>query len=573
MKTGLELHNFKNVSLILFLASILFLAFSMYNRVETYPAQDMFGLAQELNIFYWLGLSSILASLLFLTFNDKLKDKKYEILFLLEACLFAIFLYAIATLAEENVFFPDSWGHAVGVISVLVYGASNQPSSYAAQFPGAFILQSILYLITNIDLVSLTKYFPVLFSVLVVPTSYVLLRKFFSNTKKLWLATIFLVAGSAWVFPKIFNPNSFGLIFYLLIFFFVFSQDNKKTMGISFLLGFAAIFTHPTTLPFLILSLLSVLVAMKLFRRHEEGNERDILISNRSFSFFFIFFLSISWLVWLNFSAHSVLATLISEIQNFSLSNPAARFTGISSELEISQTLKIGYSLLFLLGGVLGVFNLFWKWLRTKKIGTIYPFLAAGWIGACIVLGIFSGFFQGGEFFERTLLYGFVPLTILSFMIYESKYGKAILLLIILIGAPLSVFAAYTNETFQYSPMTETYGAVFLANHTSTSQKTSFTAFAPSNSLVQFYILQWYYEHKVVPDSLSDFSPKVFVWTETSERFYSVYFFGRPYAVAQGAPPVEFNSVSGQLDLVYDNEEFQVLVNASSIQNVSGNGG
>jgi len=344
-------------------------------------------------------------------------------------------------------------------------------------------------------------------------------------------------------------------------------------MGLSFLFGFVAIFTNPTTMPFLILSLLSISVAMQLFRRHQEESERDILISNRSFSFFFIFFLSISWLVWLIFNAPSAIAILISGIQTFSLSNPATRFTAVSLELQISQNLKIGYSLLFSLGAVLGVCYLLWKWLRTKKVGSIYPFLAIGWIGACIVLGIFTGFFQGGAFFERVLVFGFVPLTIITFITYESKYAKAILLLIIIIGAPLSIFAAYSDETFQYSPMTESYGALFLVNHISTSQKISITAFDPTDSLVQFYILQWFYEHNMVPSGLSDASPRVFVWSETSERFYTVYSLGRPYAEVQSKPPVEFNPVSGQLDLVYDNEEFQVLVNASSIPNIDGNRG
>jgi hypothetical protein len=571
MKLKIERH-LEKLSIILCVASIAFLAFSMRYNVSAFSENDVLGLVQKLNISYWFGLASILASSLLLAFSNNVEGKRREILFLFEACFLALYLYAAAALVESNWYYPDTWGHSASVMSILVYGSFTNPGVtwYASRFPGAFIWQSAVSQITSINFFALIKYYPVLFSLLVVPIYYVFLRKFFSDARTVYLATIFLVSGSVWVFPRWFSPNSVAFFFYLLILYFAFSPRSKKAIGLSFLFGVAAIFSNPTTIPFIILSIISLWIGWKLFKRLGVLDKQDILVSDTLFSFSFVLFISVSWLAWLKVNAPDILSSLISEIRNFTFSNPTERLSVVSPVLQSGVTMKIDYSLLFVLGGAVGVFYMFWKLRRKSKIENGLPFLAIGWVVACFVLGLISGFFQGGEFYERSLLYAFVPLTALAFTIFKSKYGKVILLLIILVGTPLSLFAAYHNESFEYSPISDSYGGMFIANH-NLLDFSSITASYPTAGVVQFYILQWCYEHNVNP-SLQHSDAKFFVWSQTSERFYVNYVEGRNYSLISSYLFVSPNMTQGS-DLLYDNGGFRLYSTPEGIPSIGGTRG
>lgn len=570
MTSNIERDYFVIVSIILLIASIVLLAYCSYDTVVIFSKDNLFGLAEELKISYWLGLALIIASLLLLI-SSNVKYNKHEKLFLLEVCFFAVYLYSIPSLVEESVYFPDTWMHSSSSTSILIYGKYDQPLDwYASVFPGAFIFQSIALLITNVDPIILMKYHPALFSILLVLTSYILLRKLLSDTRMIYLATIFLVSGSVWVFPKHFCPNSFALIWYLLIFFLVFSRKTIKTIALCIFLGIVTIVSHPVTLPFLIFSILSILTGFALSRRFRILEKQRTLQRHWNLSYAFVLFLIVSWLTWLMFNATDIMISLVDTTGRFFASlheyltweRPAERLLMTSPYLHLGQMLKITYSLLYGFAGATGTSYLILK--RYKKEHA-RAFAALSWIMACFVVGLTSAFLHGGEFFERPLVYGFVPLSALAAVGYKNRYGKVILISTLLIGAPLSVFAAYSNEYFEYSPISNSYGATFMVNHNITDMG-NVNAIDPTYLVVRFHVLRGYFEHDADPESLSSSKNTIFVWSRTSERYYSIYLKGRVYTPIEEFWPnfswiENYSNMISQpgFNLIYNNEESQLL--------------
>jgi hypothetical protein len=573
---------FTKLSVTLFIASIVLLINCRYNIVSSFSKNDVLGLAEKLQIGYWFGLASIMASLLLLIFSN-IKRSEHEKLFLLEVFVFALYLYAIPALVESNLYFPDTWGHLADSMAVLTYKNYNQPLGwYAREFPGVYILHSIALLITGIDPVTLTKFVPVLFSLSVVSTSYILLRRLLSDTTTVYLATIFLVSGSVWDSPKHFCPNGFALIWYLLIFYIAFSSKTIKTMGLSIFLGILIIVSNPTTVPFLIISLLSILIGFTLFRRFRLLEKQHTLQTYFTFSRTFVLFLFVSWLAWLAFSAPDTLAQLTLTTGRFFASLPqyltwaraTERLSAVSPYLHLGQTLKMGYSILYVLTSAIGTFYLFFKRYKKNKIENDRNLAAICWIAACFVLGLATAFLQGGEFLERSLLYGFVPLSVLAVINFKNRYCKVILISAILIGAPLSIFATYANEYFEYSPTGDSYGAMFMADHNITDMR-SVMAIDPTTAVIRFHLYWWYFEHDINPNDLLPTRNTIFVWSETSERFYFIYLKGRSYTQIKLQSHVfwmenYFNMTSQPgFNLVYNSKDFQLLFVAESVNNLN----
>jgi len=552
----------------------MFLVYSSQKIVGSYQENNIFGLAEELRSSYWFGLGLIITSLFLLIFSD-LRNIKHEKLFLLEICLLALYLYSIPALVEENIYFTDTWDHSTGSLSILTqpkYG----PEWYASRFPGAYFFQSISFVVTGVNPVFWMKYYPILFSVILVLIGYILLRKMVRNTRMVYFAMIFLVSGSVWVFPEHFCPNSLALIWYLMIFYFGFSRFSSKTIGLSIFLAITTVITNPTTLPFLILSILAILIAFSLLRKFgisKEGQKRWTL------SFIFVAFLLISFLTWLMFNASDVFVDLVNSGRILASLNTylspqrgVQRVLTASPRLLVGQALKIIYSVLYVFPSAIGALYV----LHKKRNSSARVFAAMGWVAACFCLGLATAFLQEGEFLERALLFSFIPLSVIAVMTCKSKYGGLILIIVLLIGTPLSIFAAYTNDYFEYSPISDSYGAKFMVTHgvagIDNITKTSVGADYPTSTIIRFYILLEYPKTLNVNDTYLLSSNNTFwVWSQTSERFYFAYERGRSYeqVVATGSQASwieNYSKMASQpgFNLVYNNEGFMILLGSSN---------
>jgi hypothetical protein len=521
---------------ILFIVSVAILIYGSYVTVVVFSEEDVFGLAEKLNISLWIGLASIMISLLLLIFDSEYG--RYEKLFLLEACLLALYLYAIPVFVEENIRFPDTWVHSAGSLSILMYGNYNQPLyAYAREYPGVFMLQSIAFLITGIKPNVLMKYYPILFSVILVLTSYILFRKLIRDRRMVYFATLFFVTGSVWVFPNHFCPSSFAFIWFLLFFCLIFSERSQKVTLLSILIAIAIIVSHPITSLFLVLLMTAIPLGLVLaeksniFEKIHLPEQRPWTLSHVFTIFFFV-----SWFAWFLFNATGTFTDLTNTLVLFLTSlgqyltsgSPTERLSTTSFH-HIGQTLKICYSLLYFLVSVTGTLYLLFERFRNKKKEHIHILtLMIAWIAGCGIFGLATGFIQAGEFFERPLLYAFVPLSFLAAFSYKTKFGKVILLSVMLIGAPLSILASYSNESFEYPPISDSFGATFMVNHNITDMHNVVVG-DPTGAVYSFYASYWHFRHGSDPANLASGNSTFLVWSRASSNFYSFYLKGRTY--------------------------------------------
>ena len=579
----------RNFSVVLFIMSILLLIFSSSNTITTFSIKDILGLAERLHVSYWFGLFLIMVSLLLLVFDNK----DHEKLFLIEVFILALYLYAIPALVEENLYFYDSWMHLSRSMYILIAKSYNQPLTiYPGEFPGAFVLQSIIILITGINPVTLTKYYPLLFSGLIVLTSYIVLRRLIFDKKMLYLAMIFFISGSVWVFPKHFCPNSIALIWYLLIFYLAFSRKSIRAIGLSIFLTCAIIVSHAVTLPFLILSTILIPTSLIMSKKLPKLKEGCYLGKHWSLSRFFPVVVLIMWLAWLIFNAIGELIYIINKVVNFFMS--LVKYITLERVTErlyttpyhsIGETIKISYTILYVSISIIGALYLTLKIFKENEREHVNLFITMiSWIMACGIFGVATAFLQGGELFERPILFGFIPLSVLAAFTYKNRYAKVLFISVLLIGAPLSVFAAYTSESFEYSPTSDVYGSLFLINHgiiaglPNSDFLNNITVGTPTSLIYIFYNYYWVFQSDLDPKDLSSSKGTVFIWSQVSENFYFILFKETNYTILTTTelnPKFvslmdKYSNVTSRskLNLIYNNGDFRawfVVGNATEV--------
>jgi len=521
---------------VLFVVSVALLIYGSYVTVVVFSEEDVFGLAEKLNISLWIGLASITASLLLLIFDSE--HNRYEKLFLLEACLLALYLYAIPVFIEENIRFPDTWAHSGGSLSLLMYRNYNQPlNAYTREYPGVFMLQSIAFLITGIEPNVLMKYYPILFSVILVLASYILFRKLIRDRRMVYFATLFFVTGSVWVFPNHFCPNSFAFIWYLLFFYLIFSERSQKVTLLSILIAITIIMSHPITSLFLVLSMTAIPLGLflaeksSIFEKIHAPKQRSWTLSQVFPLLFFV-----SWFAWFLFNATGTFANLtnvavmfFTSLSKYLTSGRLTERLSTTSSHHIGQTLKMYYSLLYFLVSVTGTLYLLFERFRKKKKEYIHILtLMIAWTAGCGIFGLATGFIQAGEFFERPLLYAFVPLSLLAAFSYKTRFGKAILVSVLLIGAPFSILASYSNESFEYPPVSDSFGTTFMVSHNITDMHNVIVG-DPTGAVYHFYALNWHLRHGSNPANSASDNSTFLVWSRASNNFYSLYLKDRTY--------------------------------------------
>jgi hypothetical protein len=568
MKYFVKKGHFTRLSLVLFVGSIAFLCYSSIYTVAIFSRDNILGLAEKLNPFYWVGLSLILLSLLLMVFDSNINNARQEKLFLLEVCLLVQYLYAISALVLTNVPYYDAWAHTSSSMSILISGNYDHSfDSYARQFPGAFIIQSTIFLVTAMDPILLIKFHNIISSLLMVLISYLLLRKLLIDRRMVYIGTIFLVTGSVWVFSQNFAPSSFGLIWYLFLFYFAFSKRDVKTICLSTLLTITTVVSHPTTLPFLVASATFTFVWLSFF------SKRNLIKSYRKQYWLFpvtsVVFIVVAWLAWLMFTAPAVLSNLVLVAVNFFknlvFERVTERFQTTPHHIT-GQTLKIIYSLAYLIVGIIGTSLLTFKIFKKKERKNVFLFvMTISWLTACVILGVMTTFLHGGQFYERTLLYGFIPLTILAMFAYNNRYGKLLLLCVILAGAPLSVFAEYSNIYFDYCPVSDSYGSIFLVSHNVTNLGAIKTAL-PTRFVYRFYLYYRYFQNGLTFEHPLKEENMAFIWSRVSENYYLVYVKESGYSqlayeklMTSWLENFETFAIQPNSTMVYDNGDFRAI--------------
>jgi hypothetical protein len=553
---------------------VLFIHNVCSTKIVSYDESDILGFASKLNFIYWVGLSLAVISVLIMTFSIRKSHDcgrlRLEVFFLFELFLVALYLNAIV-LMEENISFGDSWLHAGSSITVSIYGRFDQPlSSYAKEYPGIFMFMSIFSTVSQIPLEILMKLHTLMFSLFYVLFSYILIRKIINDKVLVCVASLIFTTGGVWVLPQSFSPSSLAFVLYMLILYFAFSKGSGKTLGLSIFLAFVTAISHPTTLPFLILSTALIPLSLKFAYNKNFLNKKASEVW--SLPLFYCIFVLIIWFGWCSFHATSQFEDIIHTISNFIFS--LNKYFSVERTTErlhtttahgLSQLLKIYYTLVYVALGFIGFAYLLRKVLMEKrKEATSIIFISIGWFAACGILGFIIMFLYGGEFVERVILFGLIPMAILGAFTYKPKYGRTVFVISILIGAHLAVFAAYTNQYFIYPKIDQSIGCKFIIENGYRSL--SFVkAEIPTGTIYRFYLYTWTHNHSESAKSPANLiAYRVFIWSEASERFYYFYVKDRPYAQLSYAQRT-MQWIENYRNMTFFNPDFNIIYNNEGV--------
>lgn len=444
------------ISLLLTLTSLgLLVLLWSTSRITSFEGSEILGLASRLPSYYWVGLTCIVSTL-FLTTSTHFENR--EKTFLLQLFILSIYLYGLPSLIEENPYFYDSWLHTSGSVAITNQGSFHQSINYYAyDYPGFFIMGAIISMITAASPLSLAKFFPFVFIIPFVLISYTFLRNVLGK-QHAKIPMIFLISGFLWVAPKHYCPNSIGFVLFLLAFYLLFKKKNLKEAALFLLIVSVITITHPVSMLFLVIiagSLHLLSTRTKRFNAHEQNLTQ-----------WSILYILVVWACWNTFNTKVIFHNVISIVANF--------FTRVANYLTIerlfervgsgpaqvlSVNLKIVYSAIYVCVGLIGLLN---GLLNHERRNSPYLKSLVVWFICSSLFGFVTGFFQGGQLYERVLLYGFIPLSTFSAFGCKTKHLKVFLILSVLIGTHLSIYATYANEWWEYIPRQDGQGLMFM---------------------------------------------------------------------------------------------------------------
>jgi len=377
----------------------------------------------QIDISHEFGLFEVLPitfhfSIIFLTVSTLLSCyHKKEKFFLANILVLSLVLFGTGVFVEKYPRFWDTYLH--GRVSkyimengIIRYENMLDEGLDYLQWPGFFIVTTMLMKTTNISLMSFLKFYPIFSVPLIILSVYLLFRGLFWDVIIAKITTlIFLLLNQFMITQIHFCPQSLGLILYSLIIYTLIKESVGYRIVSIFLL-LALIISHPTTSVFIML----FIIIVYLFG-HLPLNRSENFTAFKNFSLvLFIVIAFMSWQIYLaaqffDYNASGVRDALVKIINWEGRTSTVLSRGSLFLPSLINQMFFFGT---YLLTGC----YLFLKILKKK----IFPVFTSAWF---IVPSIFfiSDILMEGLFGMRSALFAFYPI---CFLIGEftSEHGK-----------------------------------------------------------------------------------------------------------------------------------------------------
>jgi len=456
------------ICLLVFTIGALFLIASSGSEIESVPLTYDFGLMQMLPPLFWLGFSLCLISIVVGIKNDS------RTIFYIKSLLLFVFIASIPILFLKNPFWPGSYEHVYESLPITLSGHVPALSfdlpwvfeSYPANFPGYFILLSILLQITGLDGVAFSKYYPILSNLITfiaVSVLFKTLLKGASQTSYRYAMLLFML-GNVYLQFQVSPQSLFFVVGILAI--IALERSTPKFRFIAIFLFFSIVMSHPTTL-FVVLPFVVVwrFLTKFYFKNKHDGIRAPAVL------------FTLMWIAWMMFFAITRGETIIDSIvtQFLSLFSPQILVQEAGTQLGGVFTVPPIIRLIVL--ATLGMFSfscLIMEWREKTKNFPIY----AAFLFTPVIL-TFLDVALGSGLYDRYLLF-FVLMSIpLSMKIIHRlrPHLKSFLIALILILAILN-FTTLHYQAAQYVYSDETLIA---------------TKFADTSTNVQIYGPRYYY--------------------------------------------------------------------------------
>ena len=446
-----------------------------------YTYEDMFGpLSKNVIIAISIDLFLLMSFLLLYFLSSKCDDcRKDFILSIIVIVLFIASLRILPDVADSyyNQNFYDAGGHMIRGAFVTLTGHSD-PSidSYFDLQPAFFWFTAIFINIIHGTPSSpsdpvfgfFVKWFHVIAVLIYIPILFEFLKRSSLRFREIFLALFlfFTLSFTRFHYAAQTYANALLWLSLILLFDIVMYRETKKIFMLM-LIFTAVIFIHEGVTVFMIVTLVSIIIAL-LLSKHAK---KPLLIALVLFTYFFV-----SWFVYLlyisNFTLSTFTSTVISVIKKFLFEG----VLGVVSQgayrswrpWEEFVKFKAIYMGTLILSG-----TLLTAWMYKATRNDIYLFKTFVILGVSTLLGAVAVGLGGAGYIERVpelLLPLFSAVFIETFkQLNNRRYGSILrkvfiaLMFFLIISAP---FVYFSGRNFQSIPTSEDKAREFLIAHT-----------------------------------------------------------------------------------------------------------
>ena len=295
----------KLLVLVLFTYGLWLLSMFLTPSIDEILSPDTLIFTKNLSLFYWFSFVMLLIVIVFRL--ALFSEEKPMLDFLIITC-FVLIIYGTTSVVYHLPIYVDTYIHTSASLKILLRGHTPPPLSVmaASNDPGAYLLYSIFMLITSIDSIYFMKFYPFVFSFIMLSLLYMVSSKFTGSKTAVIALTIYV---AFYYFIIYVYPGGLShILFLLFIYLFVLYMETKD-MRFAFLslpITMAGM-TIYILFPFLII-LPSIILILHYLVHQRKRAYKTLAV--------FIFIFIIAWISWLEYLAQGSLYTIASMLIN-----------------------------------------------------------------------------------------------------------------------------------------------------------------------------------------------------------------------------------------------------------------
>jgi hypothetical protein len=295
----------KLLVLVLFTYGLWLLSMFLTPSIDEILSPDTLIFTKNLSLFYWFSFVMLLIVIVFRL--ALFSEEKPMLDFLIITCLVLI-IYGTTSVVYHLPIYVDTYIHTSASLKILLRGHTPPPLSMmaASNDPGAYLLYSIFMLITSIDSIYFMKFYPFVFSFIMLSLLYVVSSKFTGSKTAVIASTIYVAFHYFIIY--VYPGGLSHILFLLFIYLFVLYMETKD-MRFAFLslpITMAGM-TIYILFPFLII-LPSIILILHYLVHQRKRACKTLAV--------FIFIYIIAWISWLEYLAQGSLYIIASMLIN-----------------------------------------------------------------------------------------------------------------------------------------------------------------------------------------------------------------------------------------------------------------
>jgi hypothetical protein len=349
----------------------------------------------------------------------------------------------------------------------------------ASNEPGAYLLYSTFLLITSIDSIFFMKFYPVMFSFIMLFTLYVASKKF-TNSKIAIISPIIYVAFHYFI-VYVYPGNLAQLFFLLFIYLFILFVETKNMKFVYLLLPIALSgMTTYVLFPFVTIPSFIILVLYHSLTHQENKVYKVLAVA--------VFIVIIAWILWLLHSSllalriiNSIISTIskfVSAVSESEIIELPAKILSPPSTRMMTLLIKLVITVFVIL---LGVAVIFWSLVNIKAVKMRQRLLVPAVFFIICILGIaLSVLFPSltMEAYTRFYWFSLMPFSILmSLYLFNDKevghsrlgkFNRALnwtFIIGLMVFLSLSPVIIHDNDPGYYYPSSSLKGAEFAVKN------------------------------------------------------------------------------------------------------------